>query len=104
MSLFFIITHAHYFSIKALGHDLVTGLGISSPTFRLIGIILVALGSASVLLTVGNIPFIGIVIPNLVSLRYGDYFKKTIFPGGAFGMIFLLCADILARVLIFPFE
>ena len=51
-----------------------------------------------------NIPFIGIVIPNPVSLRYGDYFKKTIFPVGAFGMIFLLCADILARVLIFPFE
>ena len=51
-----------------------------------------------------NIPFIGIVIPNLVSLRYGDHFKKNIFPGGAFGMIFLLCADILARVLIFPFE
>lgn len=68
ISLFFIITFAHYFSIKALGHDLVTGLGISYPTFRLIGI----------------------VIPNLVSLRYGDHFKKNIFPVGAFGMIFLL--------------
>ena len=104
ISLFFIITFAHYFSIMALGQDLVTELGISYTTFRLIGIILVALGSASVLLTVGNIPFIGIVIPNLVSLRYGDHFKKNIYPVGAFGMVFLLCADILARVLIFPFE
>ena len=36
ISLFFIITFAHYFSIKALGHDLVTGLGISYPTSRLL--------------------------------------------------------------------
>lgn len=104
ISFFFIVIFAHYFSIMALGQDLVTELGISYQTFRLIGIVLIALGSASVLLTVGNISFVGIVIPNLVSLRYGDHFKKNIFSVCVFGMIFLLCADILARVLIFPFE
>lgn len=104
ISLAAIYFFSHYFSVMGLGKDLVTELGISFNNFRLIGIILIALGSASVLLTVGNIPFVGIVIPNLVSIRNGDHFKNNLFLVSTCGIIFLLVADILARMVIFPFE
>ena len=64
----------------------------------------VALASAIVLLMVGNIPFLGVVIPNLVSLRYGDHMKNTLWLTGICGSLFLLICDILARVLIAPMK
>ncbi len=51
-----------------------------------------------------NIPFLGVVIPNLVSLRYGDHMKNTLWLTGICGSLFLLICDILARVLIAPYE
>ena len=103
-TLIFIGVFSQYFSIMALGRDLVTELGVSFHALRLLGIGLIAIGTASVLLTVGQIPFVGIVIPNLVSLRNGDQFKNNILPVSIFGIIFLLVCDILARIIIFPFE
>ena len=44
------------------------------------------------------------MIPNLVSLRYGDHMKNTLWLTGICGSLFLLICDILARVLIAPYE
>lgn len=104
VSLVLIGLFAHSFSIMVLGKDVVTELGVSYQALRILGIVIIAIGTASVLLTVGQIPFVGLVIPNLVSLWKGDQFRENLFPVAIFGMIFLLLADILARVLIFPFE
>ena len=65
---------------------------------------LVALGSSSVLIMVGNIPFLGVVVPNLVSLFFGDHLKNTMGLTAILGSIFLIICDILARVIIAPYE
>lgn len=99
-----IILGAHYFSVVGLGRGMVTQLGVSYERILLIGIILISLGTSTVLLTVGSIPFVGIIIPNLVSLINGDYFKNNIFYVTIWGAMFLLISDIIARVIIFPYE
>lgn len=53
---------------------------------------------------VGAIPFLGVVVPNLVSLFYGDHFKNTMGLTAIFGAIFLLVCDMIAWVLIAPYE
>ncbi|MFZ2670883.1 MAG: iron chelate uptake ABC transporter family permease subunit, partial [Enterococcus aquimarinus] len=81
-----------------------TNLGLNHQRLQWIVFALVALGSSSVLLMVGAIPFLGVVVPNLVSLFYGDHFKNTMGLTAIFGAIFLLVCDIIARVLIAPYE
>lgn len=95
---------AHYFSVIGLGEDLAIQLGAAYERALFMGILLISLGTSVVLLTVGNIPFIGLVVPNLVSVYRGDYFRNNIFYVTIFGAIFLLISDILARIIIFPYE
>lgn len=95
---------AHYFTIMGLGKDVSVELGIPYDRLELIGIVLVSLATTAVILTVGNIPFVGIIIPNLVAIKKGDHFGKIILPVAFSGALFLLVTDTLSRILIFPYE
>ena len=88
----------------ALGQEMATELGVSYRVIELVGILLVALGTTAVLLTVGSIPFIGIIVPNLISLKGGDNFQKMLLPTAIFGSVFTIVCDILARIVIAPYE
>ena len=53
---------------------------------------------------VGTMPFLGVIVPNLVARMYGDQVHQTLGITALFGSVFLLICDILARVLIYPYE
>ena len=69
-----------------------------------IGLGIVAMITAVTLITVGNIPFLGLIIPNLVTLYMGDHLKNALYHTALIGPIFLLVCDILGRLIIYPFE
>ncbi|MGB5793661.1 iron chelate uptake ABC transporter family permease subunit, partial [Poseidonibacter sp.] len=69
-----------------------------------IGLIIVAFITSSIVVTIGTIPFIGLIIPNLVSIYRGDNIKNTLLETALLGAFFVLLCDVLGRVLIFPFE
>jgi iron complex transport system permease protein len=92
------------FMLVSLGSDFAESLGLNYERMRLIGIVLVAISSALVLVLVGNIPFLGIIIPNLISLKYGDYMPNTLAITAGFGSLFLMFCDILSRTVIAPYE
>ncbi len=104
LALILTVAGSHYFAVLGLGRDLATELGIPFERIRLFAIALIAFASSAVLLTAGNIPFVGIVIPNLVSFMQGDHFRKNIGAVLLVGPIFLLLCDILSRLLIHPYE
>lgn len=95
---------AYQFTVVGMGEDMATNLGIHYHRIQLIGLGIVALASAVVLIMVGSIPFLGVIVPNLVSMRYGDHMKNTLFITAIGGSLFLLVCDILARVVIAPYE
>ncbi|KAF1297903.1 iron ABC transporter permease [Enterococcus sp. JM4C] len=95
---------AYQFTIVGFGEDLATNLGVNYRWMQIFGVGLVALASAVVLIMVGSIPFLGVIIPNLVSLIYGDNIKNTLPITAIAGSIFLLICDIIARVVIAPYE
>ncbi|UJF16012.1 iron chelate uptake ABC transporter family permease subunit [Jeotgalibaca sp. MA1X17-3] len=95
---------AYQITIAGLGETTATSLGINYQLLQRMIFCLVALGSSSVLLMVGTIPFLGVVVPNIVSLIYGDHLKNSLLPTVIFGSSFLLFCDILSRVLIAPYE
>src|SRR5690606_10763379 len=66
-----------------------------------LGLVIVSLITSSTFIVVGPLPFLGLIIPNIVSIYYGDYLKKSIFDLMILGSIFVLICDILARTVLF---
>ncbi|MBP1047952.1 iron chelate uptake ABC transporter family permease subunit [Enterococcus sp. BWM-S5] len=95
---------AYRFTIAGMGEDMATNVGLNYQRTQLLGLSIVALSSAVVLIMVGSIPFLGVVVPNLVAMYYGDHMKNTLSVTAIGGSIFLLICDILARVVIAPYE
>ncbi|CEN28236.1 iron chelate uptake ABC transporter family permease subunit [Lactococcus piscium] len=95
---------AYQFTIIAAGQEMSTNLGISYQKMRLFGVGIIALTSSIVLVSVGNIPFLGIIVPNLVTLKFGDQMKKNLPLTAYFGAAFLIICDIIGRTIISPYE
>lgn len=96
--------YAHRFAIVGLGEDNATSLGVNYHRMLTIGLLIVSTVTALVVVIAGNIPFVGLIIPNLVSMYLGDNLKHTLVYVALCGMIFVLACDLIARAVIFPFE
>ena len=92
------------FTLAGMGEEFSINLGLNYKRIVNLGISIVALISSIVVITVGRIPFLGLIIPNIVSMYQGDNLEKNILPTALCGAIFLLICDILARVIIYPYE
>lgn len=96
--------YANKFTIAGMGEDFSINLGLNHKRVVNVGLIIVALVSSVVLLTVGMIPFLGLIIPNIVSLYRGDNLKNSLTHTALLGAVFVLFCDILGRVVIYPYE
>lgn len=96
--------YAHRFTMLGMGEGMATSLGLNHPATAALGLMLVAVTVATTVITVGTIPFIGLVIPNLVAMYYGDNLERTLPVVALGGASLLLACDILGRLLIHPFE
>ncbi len=96
--------YAHKLTALGLGEETARSLGINYNALVLIGLISISLTVSAVMITAGSIPFLGLVVPNIVSLFYGDNLKKSLPYTALLGAILLLFCDIMGRVLIYPFE
>lgn len=96
--------YANRFSAASVGESFAKNIGLNYQRIVLVGVILVAVLSSSVVMIVGMIPFLGLIVPNLVSLFIGDNMRRNL-PWTAYaGVILVLTCDILGRLIIFPYE
>lgn len=96
--------YADHFTIVGMGDSFAKNLGLSYKTIINIGLFSVALVVSASVVTVGAIPFVGLIVPNIISMVSGDNLRKTL-PYCAFlGAILLLVCDILGRMIVFPYE
>ncbi len=96
--------YAHKFTVAGMGEDFATNLGLDYKKIVNIGLIIVSIVTVCVVITAGEIPYIGLIVPNIVSLYKGDNVHENIWDTALFGAVFVLVCDILARVLIYPYE
>lgn len=96
--------YANKFTVIGMGEDFSRNLGLNYNSIMNIGLFSVSLTVSSVVITVGVIPFLGLIIPNLVSLLFGDNLRKTLPLVALAGSIFLLICDIIGRIVIYPYE
>lgn len=102
--LFMAYFYANRFTVAGMGEDFSKNLGLHYRKIVNIGLVLVALVTTTVVLTVGIIPFLGLIIPNIVSIFKGDHLQKTLPHTALLGAIFLLICDVLGRLIIYPYE
>lgn len=92
------------FTIMNLGKETSESLGISYSLLEKLALFLVALTTSVTMITVGGLPFLGVIVPNLVRKRYGDNLSQTKLMVALVGANLVLACDILSRVLIRPYE
>ncbi|WP_102347894.1 ABC transporter permease [Bacillus sp. Marseille-P3661] len=95
---------ANKFTIAGMGEEFAINLGLNHKQVVNIGLIIVALVTSVVILTVGMIPFLGLIIPNIVTIYNGDNLKKNLSHTALLGAVFVLVCDIIGRVIIYPYE
>ncbi|EOD2822927.1 TPA: iron chelate uptake ABC transporter family permease subunit [Providencia stuartii] len=95
---------ADSFTVAGMGREFAINVGLNYRKVMTIGLSIIALISGVVVVVVGALPFLGLIIPNLISLIMGDNIRKTLpwicIAGG--GLV-LLC-DIVGRLVRYPFE
>jgi len=96
--------YASEFVVVGMGESFSKNLGLNYQSIVLIGLFCVALTVSVTVVTVGAIPFLGLVVPNVVSMIYGDNLRRTLPITALMGAVFLLIADIVGRIVIFPYE
>lgn len=95
---------ADRFTIASLGEDHASSLGLNYRAAMNLGLALIAVASAVCLVVVGNIAFVGLVIPNIVSAVLGDNLRRSLGWIAVAGAGFVLVCDLLARTINYPYE
>lgn len=96
--------YASRISAVGMGKDFAVNLGLNYQQVLVIGVCLVSVMSATVVMIVGQLPFLGLIVPNLVSHYYGDNLRKNIPRTAIFGALLVLLCDLGGRLIIFPYE
>ena len=95
---------ANHFNIVGMGKDFSKNLGVPYNLVLFLGISVAAMITASVVVVVGSISYIGLIVPNVVAMFKGDKIRGTLVDTALFGAVFVLVCDMAARVVISPYE
>lgn len=101
---FLVYIMADRLSIAGLGQNISTSLGINYQQMTWFALIIVAMITALIVVTIGQIPFIGLVVPNIISRLAGDRLRQNLPTVVLFGANLMLACDIVGRVINAPFE
>ncbi|WP_440131274.1 ABC transporter permease [Paenibacillus xylanexedens] len=99
-----IFVFADRLTLAGLGEDVATSLGVNYDRIILMGTALISLAVGIVAAVIGNLPFLGLIVPNIVSMFRGDDLRSNLPWVCLLGMGSIIVCDILSRVIIMPFE
>ncbi len=99
-----IFFYADRLTLAGLGQDVATSLGLNYNWIIFLGTALISVAVGIVAAVIGNLPFLGLIVPNIVSMFRGDDLRSNLPWVCLLGMGTIMACDILSRVLIMPFE
>jgi iron complex transport system permease protein len=95
---------ADRFTVAGMGEDFTTNLGLNYRRVVSLGLVIVSLVTAAVIVTCGMIPFLGLIVPNVVSILRGDNMRRSLPWVAMLGAGLVLACDIVGRLVIRPYE
>ncbi len=95
---------ADRFTVAGLGEDVATNVGLDYNRIILLGTGLIAIATGVVTVVVGNLPFLGLIVPNIVSMIRGDDLRSNLPWVCLLGVAIVTVCDLVGRTIIAPFE
>lgn len=95
---------ADRFTVAGLGKDVATNLGLNYGAVVLTGVAIVAAATGIVTVVIGSLPFLGLVVPNIVSMLRGDNLRTNLPWVCLVGIWVVVICDLIGRTIIMPFE
>jgi len=99
-----IFIYADRLTLAGLGEDVATSLGVNYNRIVILGTCLISAAVGIVAAVIGNLPFLGLIVPNIVSMYRGDDLKSNLPWVCVLGMGVVTLCDIISRTIIMPFE
>ncbi|MGE7022453.1 iron chelate uptake ABC transporter family permease subunit [Solibacillus cecembensis] len=99
-----IFMYANRLTLAGLGEDVATSLGVNYNRLILLANGLIAVAIGIVAAVIGNLPFLGLIVPNIVSMFRGDDLRSNLPWVCVIGMGTITLCDIISRTIIMPFE
>ena len=96
--------YADKLTAAGLGEDIATNIGLNYNRIVLVGTSLVAVAAGVVTVVVGNLPFLGLIVPNIVSMMRGDDLRSNLPWVCLTGIAVVTACDLIGRTIIAPFE
>ncbi|WP_296135204.1 iron chelate uptake ABC transporter family permease subunit [uncultured Corynebacterium sp.] len=96
--------YADKLTVAGLGEDIATNIGLNYQRMILIGTGLIAVATGVVTVVVGALPFLGLIVPNVVSMLRGDDLRSNLPWVCLLGIAIVTVCDLLGRIIIAPFE
>jgi len=91
-------------TLAGLGEDVATSLGVNYNKIIILGTGLISFSVGIVTAVIGNLPFLGLIVPNIVSMYRGDNLRSNLPWVCVLGMGVITLCDIISRTIIMPFE
>jgi len=79
-------------------------VGLNYQRVQLTGMAMIAIISGVVIVVIGVLPFLGLIVPNIVSMIFGDNLRRTVPWVALLGALLVISCDIIGRLIIYPFE
>ncbi|WP_082124015.1 iron chelate uptake ABC transporter family permease subunit, partial [Arthrobacter sp. YC-RL1] len=95
---------ADRFTVAGLGEEIATNVGLNYRNVMLLGTALIAVATGVVTVVIGNLPFLGLIVPNLVSMVRGDDLRSNLPWVCLLGIAITTVCDLVGRTIIMPFE
>ena len=95
---------ADRFTVAGLGKEIATNVGLNYNQILLLGTVFVAIATGVVTVVVGNLPFLGLIVPNIVSLIRGDDLRSNLPWVCLLGIAIVTICDLTGRIIVMPFE
>ncbi|GAA1160955.1 ABC transporter permease [Ornithinicoccus hortensis] len=95
---------ADRFTVAGLGEEIATNVGLNYNRLILVGTGLIAIATGVVTVVVGNLPFLGLIVPNIVSMFRGDDLRSNLPWVCLLGIAIVTVCDLIGRTIISPFE
>ncbi|EXG84000.1 ABC transporter permease [Lacrimispora sp.] len=99
-----IFIYADKLTLAGLGEDVATSLGVNYNKIIILGTGLISIAVGIVTAVIGNLPFLGLIVPNIVSMYRGDNLRGNLPWVCVLGMGVITLCDIISRTIIMPFE
>jgi len=99
-----VFIYADRLTVVGLGEDIATNIGLNYNRMLLLGTSLIAVATGVVTVVVGSLPFLGLIVPNVVSMVRGDDLRSNLPWVCLLGIGIVTVCDLVGRIVIAPFE